>query len=302
MRSPYDAVTVAHGLPSMSDMIYRIALKIEYQGTAYCGWQYQPHCDSVQGQLQRALTQIANEPIELACAGRTDTGVHAIGQVAHFDTQAVRPLKAWIQGVNTQLPKDIRVVWAQQMAALTPEQWQMEQAKSVKESALFHARFSAVARQYRYVIYNRAVPSAVLADRVTWEPMPLDEQAMHRAAQALIGENDFSSFRAAACQAEHARREVQAIGVQRQGDFVLIDIQANAFLHHMVRNIAGTLLQVGRGEKAESWVAALLALQDRTQAGMTAPASGLYFVNALYPQHWGIPRTPLSEVLWQCHS
>lgn len=267
----------------------------------YCGWQFQPHCTSVQGQLQQALSQIADEPIELACAGRTDTGVHAIGQVAHFDTQAVRPLKAWIHGVNTQLPKDIRVVWAQQMSALSADQWVAEKAMPAKESALFHARFSAVARQYRYVIYNRAVHSAVLADRVTWEAYRLDAESMHQAAQALMGEQDFSSFRAAACQAEHARRAVQKIVVRRQGDFVLVDIQANAFLHHMVRNIVGTLLEVGRGQRPIEWVDELLALQDRTQAGMTAPASGLYFVNALYPEQWGIPLTPLDEVLWQCN-
>ena len=261
---------------------HRIAIKVEYLGSRYCGWQFQPHCESVQGRLQQALSQIANEPIELNCAGRTDTGVHAIGQIAHFDTTAKRPLKAWIQGVNTQLPADIRVVWAVEMPAD------------------FHARFSAVARQYRYVIFNRAVHSAVLAERVTWEPYPLDAEAMHQAAQALVGERDFSSFRAAGCQAAHARREVQQILVQRQGDFVLVDIQANAFLHHMVRNIVGTLLEVGRGERPTEWVAELLALQDRTQAGMTAPASGLYFVNAIYPAQWKVPLTPLNEVLWQC--
>lgn len=259
----------------------KIAIGIEYQGTAYCGWQYQIHCLSVQQSLQEALSNIANEPIDLHCAGRTDTGVHAIGQVAHFLTHAQRPLRAWVQGVNTQLPKDIRVIWAQ----------------AVSES--FHARFSAVARQYRYVIFNRAVHSAILADRVTWEGRNLDEQKMNAAAQALVGEQDFSAFRAAGCQAAHAKREVQSIQVSRQQDFVFVDIQANAFLHHMVRNIVGSLMAVGRAEAPVEWIANLLMTKDRTQAGVTAPAAGLYFVNALYPANNHIPQQSLNRLLWQ---
>lgn len=228
-----------------------------------------------------ALSQIANHTVALNCAGRTDTGVHAVGQVAHFETRAERPEKAWVQGVNTKLPGDIRVSWG----------------KRVEED--FHARFSAVARQYRYVIFNRSVHSAVLSGRVTWEPQPLDEQAMHRAAQALVGEQDFSSFRASACQASHAMREVQSVAVSRRGDFVFIDIQANAFLHHMVRNISGTLMQIGLSAKPDSWVSELLTLQDRAQAAPTAPACGLYFVNALYPSAFEIPRVVINEVLWQ---
>lgn len=259
----------------------KFAIGIEYQGTAYCGWQFQQHCISVQQHLEQALSNIANEPISLHCAGRTDTGVHAIGQVAHFCSQSDRPLRAWVQGANTQLPNDIRIIWAQAMADD------------------FHARFSAVARQYRYVIFNRDVHSAILANRVTWEGRVLDEQRMHLAAQALIGEQDFSAFRASGCQAAHARREVQSISVTRQQDFVFVDIQANAFLHHMVRNIVGSLMVIGRGEQPESWIATLLAIQDRTQAGVTAPASGLYFVNALYPEQFSIPRQPLNRLLWQ---
>lgn len=260
----------------------RFALGVEYQGSAYCGWQYQDHCDSVQKHLQTALTSIANETIDVHCAGRTDTGVHAIGQIVHFDTRVDRPEKAWVQGVNTQLPADIRVSWV----------------KPVAED--FHARFSAIARQYRYVIFNRSVHSAVLANRVTWERHPLDEGLMHQAAQRLIGEQDFSSFRAAGCQASHARREVQTVRVSRQDDFVFVDIQANAFLHHMVRNIVGTLLEVGRHERPPEWVAELLSMQDRTQAGMTAPADGLYFVNALYPSEFVMPEVTLDTLLWQC--
>lgn len=261
----------------------RIALGVEYQGTSYCGWQYQEHCDSVQKNLQQALLQIANEPIEVHCAGRTDTGVHAVGQVVHFDTNSIRPDRAWYEGTNTKLPADIRVIWA----------------KPVNES--FHARFTAKARQYRYVIFNRRVHSAILANRVTWERQSLDERKMHRAAQVLLGEKDFSSFRAAGCQANHAKREVQKIEVSRHHDFVFVDIQANAFLHHMVRNIVGTLMEVGRGEQNEEWVKQLLDKQDRTQAGVTAPASGLYFVNALYSVSFEIPSVKLDQLLWQAH-
>lgn len=259
----------------------RIALGVEYQGTRYCGWQYQQHCDAVQQHVQSALSEIAAHPVEVHCAGRTDTGVHAIGQVVHFETDSVRPDRAWYEGANTQLPSDIRIAWA----------------KPVEPD--FHARFSAVARQYRYVIFNRPVHSAVLADRVTWERIKLDEQAMHQASQTLIGEQDFSSFRAAGCQASHANREVQSIKVSRHDDFVFVDIQANAFLHHMVRNIVGILMEVGRGDQPIEWVAQLLALKDRTRAGVTAPASGLYFVNALYPEHFKIPQVTLDQLLWQ---
>lgn len=259
----------------------RFALCIEYLGTNYCGWQRQGHCDSVQAQVEKALSSIANQPIDLNCAGRTDSGVHSVGQIAHFETEVTRLGKAWVQGVNTQLPGDIRVRWVKPM------------------DNEFHARFSAVARQYRYVIFNRDVHSAVLHNRVTWEPYYLDESLMHEAAQALIGENDFSSFRASACQARHAMRELQSISVTRKGDMVFIDIQANAFLHHMVRNIAGSLMLVGKKQKPVEWIAELLLAQDRTLAAATAPASGLYFVNAIYPEEFAMPMVELNEVLWQ---
>lgn len=259
----------------------RLALGVEYLGGAYCGWQFQNHCDSIQARLQTALGFIADTPIEVFCAGRTDTGVNAIGQVVHFVSETERPLKAWLQGTNTQLPDDIRVSWV----------------KPVPPS--FHARFSATSRQYRYVIFNRSVRSAVLTGRVTWERIELDEGLMHRAAQHLIGEHDFSSFRASECQAAHARRNVTKLNVSRRGDMVFIDIEANAFLHHMVRNIAGTLMQIGRGEAPVDWTAELLTLKDRTRATVTAPANGLYFVNALYPDEFDIPRATLNELVWQ---
>lgn len=258
----------------------KIALGIEYQGTQYCGYQRQLDCPTVQGNLEKALSNIANEPIALTCAGRTDTGVHAVGQVVHFETKAKRQLKAWVQGANTKLPFDIRISWA----------------KEVTEE--FHARFSAGSRQYRYVIYNRSVNSAVLANRVTWIYSHLDVDKMHQGAQALLGHHDFSSFRASGCQASNALRTVESVSVSRKGDFVFIDIQANAFLHHMVRNIAGTLFQIGLSQKPVEWVAEVLALMDRTKAAATGPATGLYFVNAFYPEQYGIPKVALDEVLW----
>lgn len=257
------------------------ALGVEYLGQAYCGWQIQRHCDSVQQRLEQALSFVAGQPVEVFCAGRTDSGVNAIGQVVHFVSEVSRSEQAWLQGGNTKLPDDVRISWA----------------KSVDDS--FHARFSAYARQYRYVIYNREVRSAVLTGRVSWERHPLNESAMHESAQYLIGEHDFSSFRAAECQAAHARRCIDFIKVSRRGDMVFVDIRANAFLHHMVRNIAGTLIQIGRGQADVSWTKELLALRDRTRATVTAPAQGLYFINAFYPENFAIPQVDLNELVWQ---
>lgn len=254
------------------------ALGVEYLGTAYCGWQAQKHCESVQARVEEALSFVAGMPISVACAGRTDTGVHALGQVVSFSAEVERSQKAWVQGANTKLPADIRIVWAQEV---TDE---------------FHARFSARARQYRYVIYTRKVRSALLAGRVCWELQDLDLRMMREAAKDFIGEQDFSSFRAAECQAAHAIREVQSLEISQQGDFVIIDIQANAFLHNMVRNIVGTLLQIGRGEKYVLWAAELLALKDRTKAAPTAPADGLYMINAIYPAEFAIPSVEVSKV------
>lgn len=250
----------------------RIALGIEYDGSGFSGWQMQSHgTRTVQGVLEHALSIVADEPVQVVCAGRTDTGVHATGQVVHFDTTAERPDKAWVLGVNAHLPDDVASLWA---CAVGDD---------------FSARFSASARLYRYVILNRRARSAVLAGKVTWRYESIDVAAMHEAAQVLIGEQDFSSFRAAACQAEHARRCVHFVNVQRQGDFIYIDIEANAFLHHMVRNIVGSLLKVGTGEQPVGWIGELLALRDRTQAGITAPADGLYLVKVTYPAAAGVP-------------
>ncbi len=249
----------------------RLALGIEYDGTGFQGWQRLSHATSVQSAVESALSFVADTSIEVQCAGRTDAGVHAICQVVHFDTQVERELRGWMLGANSRLPHAITVRWA------------------VSVDDAFSARHSARARRYRYRILNRNVRPSLQRDYLAWERLPLDADAMHRAAQALIGENDFSAFRAAQCQATHAMREMQRIEVRREGEEVVIDVQANAFLHHMVRNIVGSLLPIGRGEMPESWMGELLQGRDRTVAGATALPQGLTFIGPLYPAQWGLP-------------
>jgi len=249
----------------------RIALGIEYDGTDFLGWQRLSHGASVQASLERALSFVAAEAIEVTCAGRTDAGVHGRCQVVHFDTQVQRDLRGWVLGACSNLPSSVAVLWAKVM----PDD--------------FHARFSARSRRYRYTLLNRAIRPALDARYVAWERLPLDAQRMHAAAQALIGEHDFSAFRAVSCQAAHARREVKYLRVQRDGEQVIVDIEANAFLHHMVRNIVGSLLVVGRGEQPEAWIAQLLAGRNREVAGPTAAASGLTFIGPRYEKQWGLP-------------
>lgn len=249
----------------------RIALGIEYDGSQFAGWQMQKHgTRTVQECVEKALSIVADEEIQVVCAGRTDTGVHATGQVVHFDCNSSRPDRAWILGVNTHLPDDVASIWA------------------INVNDEFSARFTATARQYRYVILNRQARSAVLNKKVTWKRGELNVESMHQAAQAFIGEQDFSSFRSSACQAEHAMRNVHWIKVTREADFIYIDIEANAFLHHMVRNIVGSLMMVGRGEKPVQWIAELMSVKDRKQAGPTAAADGLYLVKVTYPETTGI--------------
>ncbi len=248
----------------------RIALGVEYFGANYCGWQRQEKVASVQAVLERALSTVANQSIEVFCAGRTDSGVHATGQVVHFDTAADRPLKAWTFGVNANLPEDIAVVWA----------------KTVVDD--FHARFSAIARRYRYIILNRPQRGAILSRGMTHFHFPLNHVLMHQAAQALLGEQDFTSFRSAQCQSHTPWRNVHFVNVFRQDEFVIIDIQANAFLHHMVRNIVGSLLEIGMGNQNVDWIKHLLSLKDRTQAAPTAKAEGLYLVHAIYPETFAL--------------
>jgi tRNA pseudouridine38-40 synthase len=249
----------------------RYALGIEYEGTDFNGWQRLSHAPSVQGALESALSFVADHPVEVVCAGRTDAGVHGSGQVVHFDSEAVRPLQAWQMGGNSRLPGSVAILWAQPVAAE------------------FHARFSARARRYRYRLLNRRVRPALQARFQSWEPRPLDAEAMHAAARVLLGTHDFSAFRTAQCQAPNPVRDLQAISVERSGDELLIQVQANAFLHHMVRNIVGSLMVVGRGEASAAWLGDVLAGRDRTLAGPTAPAAGLTFVGPRYPREWNLP-------------
>ena len=250
----------------------RYAAGVEYDGSAFKGWQFLGEGGpSVQAALEQALSTVAASPVQVMCAGRTDAGVHGQCQVVHFDTDAVRDPRGWTLGATTHLPPEVAVRWCQPIAED------------------FHARFSARARRYRYRILNRQVRPALGRQMLSWERRALDADAMHEAAQALIGENDFSSFRSAECQAAHAMRNLQQISVTREGEVVEIQVQANAFLHHMVRNIVGSLCMIGSGERPRDWMAELLAGRDRTKAGPTAPSAGLVFLGPLYPAIWGLP-------------
>jgi len=250
----------------------RIALGVEYDGSQFCGWQSQDGgVRTVQECVEAALSRVANHPVKVVCAGRTDTGVHATTQVIHFDSEVVREDKAWIMGVNTHLPKDICIHWMRSTG--------MD----------FHARFKAVRRHYRYVIFNSNARPALLRDQVSWVHGNLDVLRMQQAAEYLLGEHDFTSFRATACQAHSPVRTIHHLTVERAGQYIMIDICANAFLHHMVRNIVGVLLKVARVEREPEWVCELLKVCDRTQAGMTAPAAGLYLTGVEYPAEFNLP-------------
>jgi len=252
--------------------VSRIALGVEYTGARYRGWQRQEDgVPSVQGALEKALSKVADEPISLMCAGRTDAAVHASGQVVHFDTTVERPLKAWVMGGNANLPADISVTWAKVMPAH------------------FHARFSAMARRYRYVIYNDQIRPAHQAEEVTWNHRPLDVSRMREAARALVGTHDFTSFRAVQCQAKSPVKTVHHLEVIEHGRFIVLDIRANAFLHHMVRNFAGVLMTIGAGERPVEWAAEVLAARDRRAGGVTAHPYGLYLVRVEYPEEFELP-------------
>lgn len=250
----------------------RVAIAFEYDGRDFHGWQQQKSgVRSVEENLAKAVSKVANHPVELVCAGRTDAGVHASYQIAHFETSAVRNRRSWVMGINTALPNDIAVHWAG------------------NGSGDFHARFSAVYRRYRYVIFNHPVRPGIQRGQVSWTFRPLNEAKMHEAAQAMVGEHDFSAFRAAGCQSRTPVRFLERISVTRKGDFVVIDVQANAFLHHMVRNIAGALMAVGSEQQPPGWIREILGSRDRTLAGVTAPPHGLYLVDVGYPERFKIP-------------
>ena len=249
----------------------RVALGIEYDGSAFCGWQTQPAGCAVQDRLEAALAQIAGTAIDTVCAGRTDAGVHAVGQVVHFDTEVERPLNAWVRGVNAFLPAALAVTWA----------------RTVGDP--FHARYSARERCYRYLLLNRPVRPAADQGRVGWCHLPLDVGRMRVAAQALRGEHDFSAFRSSECQARTPVRHLTRIEIRRSGEYVVFDLSANAFLHHMVRNIVGSLVYVGSGRKPPAWLAAVLAGRERGAAAPTFPAAGLYLARVVYDPVWDLP-------------
>jgi len=249
----------------------RFALALEYDGTAYCGWQTQVGSPSVQAEIESALSKVADHPVAVVTAGRTDTGVHAISQIVHFDAGVDRGERGWLLGANTHLPDDIGTLWIKQVADD------------------FHARFSATARSYRYLILNRTSRPALERHRACWMRRPLDHQLMDRAAQCLVGTHDFSSFRAAECQSHSPVRRLEKIAVTRQDDYVVLAVTANAFLHHMVRNIAGVLMAIGKGDRPVNWAQTVLDARERRQGGVTAPPQGLYLVGVRYPEIYGLP-------------
>jgi tRNA pseudouridine38-40 synthase len=249
----------------------RIALGIEYDGSRFLGWQTQPGGGAVQDVVEPALAGIAAESVTVICAGRTDRGVHAREQVVHFDTQAVRPESAWVRGVNAMLPESVAVLWAREVPAA------------------FHARFSARARTYRYVLVNRAVRPALAARHAGWFHAPLDLAAMRLAAARLVGEHDFSAFRSAECQAKSPLRTVHSIDIQQAGARIDFVVRANAFLHHMVRNLVGTLVYVGKGKHPPAWAGEVLDGRDRSRAAPTFAAEGLYLEKVEYEPHWNLP-------------
>jgi len=257
----------------------RIALGVEYDGSAYRGWEQQKNQVTVQQCIERALSRVANRPVTVVTAGRTDSGVHALGQVVHFDTDVERTPRSWIFGSNANLPGDVAVTWARVVADD------------------FHARFSARSRYYRYLILNRTVRPGLMSGRVSWCYRSLNLEAMQNAAGFLVGEHDFSAYRATACQAKSPVRTVYRLTVERHMDLVMIDVEANAFLHHMVRNIAGVLMAIGSGKYEPRWAQDVLLGRDRRLGGVTAPADGLYLLAVRYPDHCDIPVAPTKHLV-----
>ncbi len=252
----------------------RLAACLEYCGVGYHGWQRQNHATSVQQAVESAVSRVANQSIDVVVAGRTDTGVHAIGQIVHFDTSSNRIEEQWVRGVNTYLPDDISMIWARPV------------------SQDFHARFSARQRSYRYVLLNRPVRPSYLHGRVTWYRAPLELEPMQEAARQLVGKHDFSAFRAAGCQSKNPVKQVSLISLDQAGPWIWLDIASDGFLHHMIRNIMGVLTRIGEGLEPVQWAREVLNSQDRKTGGVTAPADGLYFVSAQYDKIYNLPAPP----------
>ena len=259
----------------------RIAMGIEYDGSSFRGWQRQSHdANTIQQVVEEAISRVANHPVEVICAGRTDAGVHASAQVIHYDTVAVREPRAWTFGTTANLPKQVAVLWTKVM----PD--------------TFHARFSARRRAYRYVIFTRDVRPTFLANRVSWHYQPLDVARMQEAALSLLGEHDFSAYRAVACQAKSPVRTLHKLELSQQGPFIFIDVEANGFLHHMVRNIAGVLMAIGAGERPVDWSREVLEGRDRSLGGVTAPPGGLYLTQVGYPEEFDLPVLSPHAPVW----
>jgi len=258
----------------------RFAAVVEYDGTAFSGWQFQDGVRTVQDEVEKAIASVADSPVRVTTAGRTDAGVHATGQVIHFDTDVYRDDKAWLRGINSNLPHDVAIHWVGQV---DPD---------------FHARFDATGRHYHYVILNRPVRPTFLAKKVCWDYRPLNVKDMQLAAGYLKGEHDFSSFRAAACQAKSPVRDLRKITISTRGNYIVLHVYANAFLHHMVRNIAGVLMTIGAGEQEPVWAKSVLEARDRTQGGLTAPPDGLYLTAVEYPAKATIPLLSPESPLW----
>lgn len=257
----------------------RFVLGVEYDGSRYCGWQRQKDKRSIQAMLEAALSSVAGRAVSVVCAGRTDAGVHARGQIVHFDVDVLRDARAWVLGSNSQLPNDIRVTGARQI------------------KSDFHARYCANARYYRYVINNRTIRSALFPTQETWIYHPLDQNLMQQAARYLIGEHDFSSFRSSHCQSKSTNRWLYILDITRDADHVVLELVANAFLHHMVRNIAGVLIDIGLRKAPPVWIRDVLDARDRNAAGVTASAHGLYLTGVDYPDHFGLSSDPIFKRL-----
>jgi tRNA pseudouridine38-40 synthase len=249
----------------------RIALGIEYNGHGFYGWQTQQGLPTLQATLEEAVAKVANEPIHLFCAGRTDANVHATGQVVHFDTHAKRHIDAWLWGTNSYLPPSIVVRWARHV------------------DYRFHARFTAISRRYRYVIYNHPIRPSILNTRVSWHYCPLDITPMQEAAHYLLGQQNFNSFRSSHCNSKTPIRTIKELTISRHGDLIVLEVEANGFLHHMVRNIAGSLMKVGSGLKKPEWIQEVIKAESRRAAAETAPPDGLYLTRVGYPEPYIFP-------------